>query len=58
MIRHTLPENHNHTTQRFPRMSRETPMTRWNPFEPIDTIVIGVCMVALVVVITLIALGY
>ena len=58
MIRHTLPDNHNHTTQRFPRHARETPIARWNPFDPIDSIVIGVCLIGLVVVITLIALGY
>lgn len=59
MIRHTLPPDHNHTTRKFPRTLREAfPQDypdAW--FDATDSIVVAVCVVALIFLIVLIASG-
>jgi hypothetical protein len=59
MIKHTLPQDHNHAVKRFPRTLYEAfPQYPDPTFDRTDSIVMGVCGVALVVLITLIGLGY
>ena len=59
MIRHTLPPDHNHTTKRFPRTTFEAfPEHPHAWFDKTDTLVVSVCVVALIVLVTLMSAGY
>jgi len=59
MIKHTLPPDHNHAVNRFPRTLYEAFPDAPSPtFDLTDALVMRVCGVALVVLVALIALGY
>lgn len=59
MIKHTLPPDHNHTTRKFPRSLQEAFPDDYHAFlDETDSLVIAVCVVALVVLVTLIASGH
>ena len=60
MIKHTLPPDHNHTTRKYPRSLQEAFPDDYPHawFDKTDSLVIAVCVVALVVLVTLIASGH